>query len=314
MSEPTGRANHQHGAHRDLLAAVLAALAPVTDQLPDATWREADRDDRLTVRPWLAAAACPAAVALDGPQDFDASAATMGPTVAAAVVDRLVLGDRDPRRPTRPTSPADGYRAVLSDPAPDEWPWDQVTDPGARPLRAALAAEVHRRVGALARMLDEWPPPEATRTGRLPAWVHPDRPLRLAGGVDLVLGRRDGGHTLVVVAGGDHRATTRRRLAYEAVVEALALRRPPARVLGLLPASGRRWEVAVDDGVLEEGIAAAALAARVALGVLTATAGGLPRHPGPQCRALRSPRATCEPGTTWLAGPGRLRSGFLPLP
>jgi hypothetical protein len=296
--------------HVALLAAALSALAPVADQLPDTRWRDADIGDRLTVRPWTVAAACPAALALDGPQDFEASPATMGPAVAAAVVDRLVLGDPDPRRPARPTSPAEAYRAVLADPPPDEWPWDAVTEPGARPLRAALAAEVHRRAGALARMLPDWPPPVATRAGRLPAWIHPERPLRLAGGVDLVLGRRDGGHTLVVVAGGDHRATTRRRLAYEAIVEALALRRPPARVLGLLPASGRRWELAVDEALLTEGIAAAALGARIAFGATTATAGDLPRDPGPHCRECTH-RAGCGPGTAWTIGAGRLRSGFL---
>ena len=298
-------------SHADLLADALGALAPVTDQLPDTRWRDTDHAERLTVRPWSVAAACPAAVALDGPQEFEGTAATMGPTVAAAVVDRLVLGETDPRRRLRSTTPAEAYRAVLGEAVPDDWPWDEVTAPGARPLRAALAAEVHRRVGALARLLPAWPPPDATRAGRLPAWVHPDRPLRMVGAVDLVLGHRDGTHTLVVVAGTDHRPTTRRRLAYEAIVETLALRRPPARVMGLLPASGRRWDLAVDDAFGQQGVVAAALGALVALGVSRASAGSLPRDPGPHCRACAH-RGGCEPGTAWLAGPGRLRSGFLP--
>ena len=298
--------------HAELLAAALNALAPITDQQPDSRWNDTDATDRVTVRPYLVAAACPAAVALDGPQPFVEVPAMAGPAAAAAVVDRLVLGDPDPRRQLRPTTPAEGYRAVLGSGLADGWPWEWLNEAG-RPAKALVAAEVHRRVAALGRLLPDWPPPEVTRAGRLPYWPHPDRPLRLSGGVDLVLGRRDGSHTLVVVLGGDHRSTTRRRLSYEAVVEALALRRPPAAVLGLLPDAGRSWRLAVDDALLAEGVAAAALGAGVAFGTTRSSAGSLPRTPGPACRRCAH-RTGCAEGTAWLAGPGRLRSGFLAAP
>jgi hypothetical protein len=126
-----------------------------------------------------------------------------------------------------------------------------------------------------------------------------------------VLGRRDGTHTLVIVIGGDHRSSTRRRLTYEALVEALALRRPPAAVLGLLPDAGRSWRVDVDEALLLEGVDAATLGAKTALGVARATGRSLPRTPGPLCRRCAH-RASCAEGTAWLAGPGRRRSGFLP--
>jgi hypothetical protein len=81
-------------------------------------------------------------------------------------------------------------------------------------------------------------------------------------------------------------------------------------VLGLLPDAGRRWSVPVDDALLDEGIVAAAEAARAALGVQRRDATGLDRRPGPGCRSCAH-AVTCDSGTAWLAGPGRLRLGFL---
>jgi hypothetical protein len=297
-------------AHADLLATTLEALAVVTDQQPDQRWNDADAGERLAVRPFLVTAACAASLALDGPQPFVEVPAVAGPAASAAVLDRLLLGDPDPRRATRPTTPAEGYRAVLTSGLLEGWPWDWLNEEGP-PAKAAVAAEVHRRVSAVARLLPDWPPPNATRTGRLPTWTHPTRPLRLHGGVDLVLGRRDGTHTLVVVIGGDHRSTTRRRLTYEALVETLALRRAPAAVHALLPDAGRSWRVDVDAALLREGIDAAVLGARTAFGTATATDPSLPRTPGPLCRRCAH-QATCTEGTAWLSGPGRLRAGFLP--
>ncbi len=82
-------------------------------------------------------------------------------------------------------------------------------------------------------------------------------------------------------------------------------------MLGLLPDAGRRWSVAVDDALLDEGIDAAADAARTALGVQRRDAAGLERRPGPGCRSCAH-AVTCDSGTAWLHGPGRLRLGFLP--
>ncbi|HET9459882.1 MAG TPA: hypothetical protein VFO51_07885, partial [Sphingomicrobium sp.] len=177
--------------------------------------------------------------------------------------------------------------------------------------RALLSAAVSRRASGVARMLQPWPPPDATHAGRRPPWTHPTRPFRLTGGIDATFGRRDGTHTIVVVLTGDHSATTRDRLAYEALVELLGLRRAPAVVRGLMPDAGRDWSVAVDDRLLEDGIGAAVAAARTALGIRRADGAGLPRHPSPACR--RCAHATgCADGQAWLDGPGRRRLGFLP--
>jgi hypothetical protein len=113
-----------------------------------------------------------------------------------------------------------------------------------------------------------------------------------------------------VVLTGDHGRATRDRLAYEALVELLNLRRPPAVVHGLLPDAGRTWSLTVDDELLAAAVAVAAAAARTALGVRRGDAGDLPRRPSPTCRYCAH-AGSCDDGTTWLAGPGRRRLGFL---
>jgi hypothetical protein len=293
----------------DVAARVLDALAPVAEQLPEVRWRDAAADDRLTVRSAHAAPACPAAMALDGDPGFAPRPAVVAPAATGAVLDRLVLGDRDPTRRGGATDPATAFREVLADP-PEHWAWEWAVGAG-REERALLAAAVSRRVAGVARMLEPWPPPDATHAGRRAPWIHPDRPLRLTGSIDATLGRRDGTHTIVVLLSGDHAAGTRQRLAYEAVLEVLNRRRPPAVVRGLLPDAGRQWSLPVDDDLLDLGAAAVGLAARTALGVRRADAGGLARRPSTACR--RCPHVDgCAEGRVWLGGPGRLRLGFLP--
>lgn len=296
-----------------LRQAAVDALALVADQLPEVPpGTRVDPAERLVVRSThvRAALGCPAAVALAGEEPFEESAAVAGWAAAATVADRLVHGHRDPNLGRPPTEPATGFRAVWRERAAEGWPWtwlDGATDAD----RALTAAEVHRRLAALARTLGAWPPAGASHVGHRPSWTFPNRPLVLQGRVDLVLGRRDGSHTLVVALGGDHDGTTRARLAYEAAVEALALRRPPAAVLALLPDAGRRWQVPVDDALLAHGVATAALAAATALGTRRRDPAGLARRPGTRCRSCTS-AASCEPGRAWLDGPGRLLHGFLP--
>jgi hypothetical protein len=295
----------------DLVALLLEAVAPVTDQLPEVRWREAADAERLTVRPAHVAAGCPAAAALDGDQGFTPRPVVVGPAAAGAVLDRLLLGPRDPKRGGGAGDPATAFREVLADP-PEHWAWDWATT-ATREERALLSAAVSRRAAGVARMLQPWPPPDATHAGRRSPWTHPTRPFRLTGGIDVTLGRRDGTHTIVVVLTGDHTGNTRERLAYEAVVEVLTLRRPPAVVRGLLPDAGRAWSVDVDDALLETGIAAAAGGARTALGIGRIDAAGLPRRPSPACRRCAH-AVGCPEGEAWLAGPGRRRLGFLPPP
>jgi len=296
----------------ELRAAVVRALAAVADQLPEvAPGERSDPGERLDVRGSAVGQAlgCPAAAALDGEEPFVEAAATAGWGAATTVLDRIGSGHLDPNRGQPPGDPASGFRTVFAERLED-WPWTWLA--GAGPAERALTAgEVHRRVSAAARLLEPFPPPSVSHVGWKPSWGFPGRPLRLLGRVDLVLGRRDGGHTLAVVLAGDHGAATRPRLAYEALVEALALRRPPATVLGMLPDAGRRWPLQVDDDLLGEGVVVASLLARVALGRRRRDAAGLERRGGPRCRGCAH-LAGCDHGAAWLAGPGRRRVGFLP--
>jgi hypothetical protein len=292
----------------DVVARLVEALGPVADQLPDVTWRDATWDERLPIRSGQVALTCPARAALDGDEPFETSPAIAGPAAALAVIDRLALGHRDPTRGGAATDLLSAFRVAYKD-EHEQWPWDWAHQ-ASEEQRVLLAGAATRRAAGIARMLDPWPPPALGFIGYEPAWFHPQRPLRLKARFDAVLGRRDGSHTLVAVLAGDHGPATRRRLAYDALLEVLSLRRPPARVLGLLPDAGRRWSVPVDDGLIDEGIAAAADAARSALGVQRRDASGLERRPGPGCRSCAH-AVTCDGGAAWLAGPGRLRLGFL---
>ena len=297
----------------DLRTAVVAALEGVADQLPDTPpGTKVDPGDRLVVRSSMVGRAltCPAAVALDGETPFEDSPATAGWSASATVLDRIVMGHLDPHRGRPPTDPASGFRVALDEVERLDWPWPWL-DGADRAEKAVTAAAVHRRVAATARVLGPWPPDDVRHIGARPSWTFPGRPLRLQGRVDAVLGRRDGTHTIVVGLAGDHGPATRARLASEAAIEALQLRRPPATVLGLLADAGKRWPLAVDDELLVEGVAAAGVAARAALGARRRDATGLARRPGPRCRSCAH-GAGCGPGGAWLAGPGRLRSGFLP--
>ena len=293
----------------ELTARLLEALAPVADQLPDVRWRDADAADRLSVRPGTVAVACPASTALDGDTGFVAKPVTVGPAASGAVLDRLLLGPRDPSLANASHDPGTAFREVLAQP-PEHWAWDWATT-ATREEKALLAGVVSRRAAGIARMLGPWPPPGVTHAGRRPPWTHPHRPLRVTGGVDLTIGKRDGSHTIVLALTGDHSGATRDRLAFEAVVELLTVRRAPAVVRALLPDAGRDWSLTVDDDLLVTGVATVAAAARTALGVSRLDPAGLPRRPSPACR--RCAHCTgCEPGRAWLDGPGRLRLGFLP--
>lgn len=296
--------------------ALVEALAPVADQLADVVSGErTDAGEWLVVRGNQHVGGCPAAAALDGDEPFEPAAALAGWQAAADATDLVVHGHLDPSRGGGPLDPAAAFRQLWKDRNQrDAWPWPWLRDEAERADRALTAADVGRRMAALARMLHGdagWPPDGAGKVGLRAKWTFPGRALRLDGRVDVVLGKRGLGHRLVVVLSGDHRADTRSRLAYEAVVEAVALRRSPDAVVGLLPDAGRRWTLTVDDGLLEEGIAVVGAAARAALGVRRRDAGDLERRPGPRCRTCAH-RAGCEPGGTWLAGPGRLDFGFLP--
>src|SRR5262249_43657763 len=155
----------------------------------------------------------------DGDGEFVARPAVAGPGATGAVLDRLLLGPLDPRRPGGPTNPGQAFREVLQHP-PEQWAWEWASQ-ATKPEKALLNGVVSRRIAGIARMLDQpspehagWPPPTATQAGRRPPWNHPSRPLRLHGSGEVTLGKRDGTHTVVAVLTGDHTTATRQRLAY----------------------------------------------------------------------------------------------------
>lgn len=307
-----GRGGHGIVNAPELQAAAVEALAAVADQLePAAPGERPTPGDRLDVRgtDLSRALGCPVATALDGEEPFEERAGLAGWGATSAALRLILTGHADPNRARRPTDPATAYRVALREPDPD-WPFTWLASAD-KADRAAVAAEVHRRAAAVARLFDPWPPPDVRHVGLRSSWTFPGRPLRLVGRADLVLGRRDGSHTIVVSLGGDHSAHTRARLAFEAVVEALSLRRPPATVLGLLPDAGRRWAVEVDDALLRDGVAVAAEAARVVLGRRRRDPTGLARRPGTRCRACPH-GAGCPEGEQWLIGAGSRAFGFLP--
>lgn len=288
---------------------LIDALAPVADQLAERVPGEPVEELAVRHSHVRQATECPAAAALDGETPFEATPALVSWELAAQAADLLVHGHRDPQRAGGPTTPA-GALALATEEVTDNWAFDWWASAGEAERSVAEAAAV-RRLSALARMASSWPPEGPVTVGHRPSWRFPNRALVLKGRVDLVIGRRGDGHTLVVVLGGDHRAEVTRRAAFEAVVEAAALNRPPAWVLMALPDAGWKRPVRVDDALLRDGVAVAAEAASVALAAVRRDATGLDRRPGARCRRCVH-SANCPPGGKWLANTGRVRLGFLP--
>ena len=111
---------------------------------------------------------------------------------------------RAPRsRPGPPgRRPGAAFREVLAEP-PEHWAWDWATT-ASREERALLSAAVEPAGGRGGPDAGAVAAADATHAGRRPPWTHPTRPFRLIGGIDATLGKRDGGHTIVVVLTGDH--------------------------------------------------------------------------------------------------------------
>ena len=136
----------------DLVADLVAAVAPVADQLADVRWRDATAGERLAVRNGHVSTVCPVKAALDGDGEFQTTPTTAGPAAALTVLDRVLLGGLDPMRGAPAADPPSAFRATYQEQL-DDWPWTWARDEASPEQRALLAAAANRRVSGIARML-----------------------------------------------------------------------------------------------------------------------------------------------------------------
>ena len=128
-----------------------------------------------------------------------------------------------------------------------------------------------------------------------------DDRLVLSGRFDLTLGLPDGdtsGRVVIDLKTGSPRPQHREELRYYALLEALKIGVPPARVASFYLDSGRVDFEDVDDGVLEAALRQFVGGVR-RLAALTSGAAPVERA-GPACRWC-SVRADCRTGSAWLA-------------
>ena len=175
----------------------------------------------------------PVKAALDGDGEFQTTP-TAGPAAASrsstgccsADSTRCAARRREIRLPSAP--PTRSSSTTGRGPGRDE----------ASPEQRRCWPAASRRVSGIARMRSHRGCRRRRGTRMRLSWPDPERPLQLSTRADAVLGRRDGTHTWSCTS----EATTaqpRRRLAYDAVLETVSLRRPPAAIRGLPPDAGR---------------------------------------------------------------------------
>lgn len=286
------------------------ALEPVAAALPEGRYAVTDPAARVAVSHHHLAEAlrCPARLALAGPSTFTPSVAIATRALALAVLDQIVHGEPAP-------DPVTAYRTAYAEGERDQFPWEWLTGrdqrhPATDADRAAGAMRAVELATAVTRVVPDLRT-RVTRVGERCRWDHPQRPVRLQGRVDLVLGplRPEGTAELLVVFPGSWSPLIRPRLAYEALLLTLHRQRP-ATVTAVCLAEGRTYSHPVTPDLLGEGIAATATAVDAVAGGLRKDPRGLTRRPGPHCERCPS-AASCGPGTAWLDGPGRRRAGFL---
>ncbi len=296
--------------HRGVERALIDALEPVASGLPEGKYASTEPALRVAVRhnDLGDAARCPAQVAMAGPSPFTPNADVATPSLALAVLDQMVHGDPAP-------DPVTAYRAAFADGGRDQFPWEWLgggdrRHPVTTADKAVCAMRAVERATAVARVVPHLRA-RVTRVGERCRWNHPERPVRLQGRVDLVIGPLLPAATaeLLVVFPGSWSPLIRPRLAYEAVLLTVHGQRP-ATVTAVCLAEGRTYSQPVTPDLLDEGVAATATAVAAVAGGLRKEPRQLPRQPGPHCGRCRSAPA-CGPGTAWLDGPGRRRSGFL---
>lgn len=295
--------------HRPTERALVDALEPVVAGLSEGRYAAADPAARVTVRPHDVGEAlrCPARVAMAGPSPFTPNVATATRAAAIAVLDQMVHGEA--------ADPVTAYRAAYDEGGRDGFPWEWLTGGDRRhPItpaeRAACAMRAIELAAAVARVVPDIRA-RVNRVGERCRWDHPERPVRLHGRVDLVMGslRPVGTAELLVVFPGSWSPLVRPRLAYEALLLTLDRQRP-ATVTAVCLAEGRTYSHPVTEDLLGEGVTTTALAVGAVAGGLAKDPGQLPRRTGTHCGHCPSAPG-CAPGTAWLGGPGRRRAGFL---
>ena len=208
---------------------------------------------------------------------------------------------------------------TVPDSAVGDWVADRAAH-GDDVTLAAAAAGATRWMAGFVRVLG-WPLPDRLRllgTGRRTG----DRPLRwpaarrsavtVASGADARIGRvRGSGDFAIVVhrpSGGED-GRVRDRAAFEATAAALAIGIVPASVLVTAGDTGERLRVAVDTDLLHSGVELVAGAVRHRHVATRQGPDPTAALPSPACRHCPV-LDRCDPGRTWLAGPGRWRGGL----
>ena len=300
-------------------------------------------DDALAAAPapladvyvgWVAAAeaaACPARyrAAGDGGWGFPGwSASTAAASVGRAALDHHLHGRAPEPGPTRAELPAPlevvrGWirdAAVAGGPGVGGWVGDLRADGDAATL-AATAALATRWLAGFLRVVG-WPLPEGlallgvTRddgpTGAPRWWPAKGSAVTVACGADARLGRVTGSGDYALVV---HRPSSaddgevHRRASFEAAAGALALRVAPGAVVVTAGDTGERARVVADESLLSAGGEMIVDVVRQRATALTRGHDPADARPSPRCRWCDE-AAHCDPGTAWLAGPGRWRGGL----
>jgi hypothetical protein len=207
-------------------------------------------------------------------------------------------------------------------PAPERGVAEWVADR----LDAGDAADLAAATGSAARWLTGfvrvvgWPAPDGLtlfapgRDGGGPWPWRPGKrsPVKVASGADGRIGRTRGSGDFAMLVhrpttGGDERL--RDRAAYEATAAALAIGIVPASVLVTAGDTGERLRVAVDPDLLHMGVELVAGAVRHRHVATRQGPDPTAALPSPACRHCPVVDR-CDPGRTWLAGPGRWRGGL----
>jgi hypothetical protein len=296
---------------RSLRERLVEAVAPLLATVTPGRYRDVAPSDRLDVDGFLAAdaASCPARAASRVPTPFTPSPRTVARAAGRSSYLEVLAGGASPSG-TPSVSAHEGYRrarelARSSEEA--DYPWDWLAGLGSVRAssveRTASAAATLTFTARLARVLEPFGALSLAPRGNA-IYPHPGGyPVRFTGRVDFVEATGDG-RRIVLLASGVPGPRQLPKVAFEALLDSLCF--PLARsVLLLLPDAGEHEELAVDEALLDTGIAVATSGLEVAIARSAGRGGELARRPSSGCRYCPA-LADCSPGGAWLIAAGIL--------
>lgn len=318
---------------RDAVGATDRLTAAVTDALTEVLARATAPVADVYVG-WVAAADaadCPARYRAGGEGGWGFpgwSASNAAAAAGRAALDHHLHRDEgDPARPHGELpAPLEVVRAwireaaVAGAPGVGGWVGDLRADGDAAPL-AATAGLATRWLAGFVRVLG-WPLPDRLAllgvlredgpSGAPRWWPAKGSPVTVACGADARIGRVTGSGDFALVvhrpASADD-AEVHRRATFEAAAGALALRVAPDSVLVTAGDTGERARVLVDEALLSAGGELIVDVVRQRVTALTTGFDVADARPSARCRWCPEVER-CEPGSAWLAGPGRWRGGL----